>query len=657
MDCFQNMLLITINKLSIVKKYLLFLIIYGFIFFVQSASAQYTLNGSATQNNCHCYTLTPDIQTKSGSVWNNNKIDLTQSFSFTYNVFLGCNDANGADGIAFVLQPISTSVGSSGEGLGFAGIVPSIGVTLDTYQNTVNADPVYDHIAIQINGDLNHASANNLVGPVPISALSDNVEDCNWHILKVKWDAPLKKYEVYFDGDLRLSLIKDIVTDIFKGDPLVFWGFTGATGGSTNLQKFCTTLDPSFYLIPDQKKCIGEKISFYDSSLSFGPIIKRYWNFGDRSPIDSVNINPVHTYSVAKDYIASITITGVDGCTEVSNKTIRIGTKPIADFIANNHCEGKAIIFTDSSHTIVGTINNWYWNLGNGNTSLQQSPSVTYPNAGSKTISLAVKSIEGCISDTVFKTIYIDPKPIIDLNFSDACKNSLVNFKGINISGNFAQWNWNFGDGSAGTGVTTQHVYSKTGNFPVTLFAVEQNGCISDTLKKIINIYGTNAYAGSDTIAAPLQPIQLHASGGLSYQWTPSTGLNNPNIADPVAILTQSQTYILKIFTPEGCETYDTLTIKVFKGPDIYVPSAFSPNNDGRNDVLLAIPVGIIQFNFLKVYNRWGQEIFNTPDFKKGWNGRFLNIDQPAGIYLWITSGIDFNGKIISRKGTVMLIK
>ena len=87
------------------------------------------------------------------------------------------------------------------------------------------------------------------------------------------------------------------------------------------------------------------------------------------------------------------------------------------------------------------------------------------------------------------------------------------------------------------------------------------------------------------------------------------------------------------------------------------MPSAFSPNNDGRNDVLLAIPVGIIKFNFLKVYNRWGQEIFNTPDFKKGWNGRFLNIDQPAGIYLWITSGIDFNGKIISRKGTVMLIK
>ena len=94
-----------------------------FLFFfttllIKQSEAQYTVNGNATKDNCNCYTLTNTAAFQSGSVWNNNKIDLTQSFNFTFDVFLGCSDA-GADGIAFVLQPISTSVGTSGSGMGF----------------------------------------------------------------------------------------------------------------------------------------------------------------------------------------------------------------------------------------------------------------------------------------------------------------------------------------------------------------------------------------------------------------------------------------------------------------------------------------------------------------------------------------------------------
>lgn len=632
-------------------------IVIAFIFIFKTASAQYTLNGSATQDNCHCYTLTPNSFTKSGSVWNNNKIDLTQSFTFTFNVYLGCNDSTGADGIVFVLQPISTSVGTTGGGLGYEGVSPSVGITLDTWQNTINNDPYYDHLAIQLNGDINHNSANNVAGPVTISAVSDNVEDCNWHILKISWDASAKKYQVYFDGALRLTVIKDFVTDVFNGDPKVFWGFTGSTGGSANLQQFCTTLSPSFYLSPSQKRCIGENITFYDSSMSFGSIVKRYWNFGDGSPIDSVDINPVHTYSAAKDYTVTLTIIGADGCTEVNTQTVRIGSKPVAAFDANNSCAGSLVLFKDSSYTSFGMLNNWYWNLADGNTSLQQNPSVTYTIPGNKIISLSVKSAEGCVSDTTYKTITISAKPIADMSFANSCVNAIVNFTGIPFSGNIIQWKWNFGDGTTGSGNTTQHIYSRTGNYIVSLYAIEQNGCISDTLRKIINIYGTSANAGNDTIAAPLQPIQLNAVGGLSYQWMPSTGLNNANIADPIAILSQDQIYVLKAFTPEGCETYDTLSIKIYKGPEIYVPTAFSPNNDGLNDVFKVVPIGISTFNYFKIYNRWGQQIFFTTDYRKGWDGRYKSIDQPSGVYIWMVSGIDFNGNTISHKGTVMLLR
>src|SRR5436190_23836734 len=95
------------------------LILPFFIFLSQNLFAQYTINGSASQDACNSYTLTPNASGKTGSVWNNNKINLTQSFDFKFDVFLGSGDSPGADGIAFVLQPISTSVGSPGSGLGY----------------------------------------------------------------------------------------------------------------------------------------------------------------------------------------------------------------------------------------------------------------------------------------------------------------------------------------------------------------------------------------------------------------------------------------------------------------------------------------------------------------------------------------------------------
>lgn len=631
---------------------IIFLLIHSSIF------GQYTLNGSATKDNCHCYTLTQEALFNTGSVWNNNKIDLTQSFEFTFNVYLGCIDENGADGIAFVLQPISTSIGVAGSGLGFQGITPSFGITLDTWQNTIDNDPAYDHLAMQVNGVLDHNTSNNLAGPVPISATSDNVEDCNWHILKLSWNAGSHQFDVYFDNALRLTRVADLVNDIFGGHPLVFWGFTGSTGGSVNVQKFCTSLDPVFTFLPDQKRCIGESITFRDASVSFGPILKRVWDFGDGSPLDSINLNPVHSYAVAKDYQVSLTITGADGCVEVNSQTLRIGSKPVAKITVGNTCQESKVLFRDSSSAAVGTINNWYWDLGNGILAFVKDPETSYSTEGTKTIRLAVKSLEGCASDTVSKDITIIPRPLIDMKFEDTCTGSNVSFIGIdNSTAILSQWNWNFGDGTSGSGITTSHIYDKAGNFPVQLYAVATNGCISDTLEKSINIFSTDAFAGSDLVAAGGQPVQLHATGGFLYQWTPSTGLSDPDISDPIAILGSDQTYYLKAFTPQGCETYDTITIKIYKGPEIYVPNAFSPNHDGLNDVFKAFPVGIVTFSYLKIYNRWGQQMFSTTDPKTGWDGKYMGRDQPAGVYVWIVAGTDYRGNVLNRRGTVVLVK
>jgi gliding motility-associated-like protein len=87
------------------------------------------------------------------------------------------------------------------------------------------------------------------------------------------------------------------------------------------------------------------------------------------------------------------------------------------------------------------------------------------------------------------------------------------------------------------------------------------------------------------------------------------------------------------------------------------VPSAFTSGNDGRNDVLKAVPVGIKKFKSFIVYNRWGSQVFYTTDPNKGWDGKLHGIIQSTGVYVWTAEGIDVKGKVIKRKGTVTLIQ
>ncbi len=250
--------------------------------FCQNLFAQYTLNGNATRDACNEYTLTAAVNWQGGSVWNNIKIDLTQSFDFNFDVLLGSNNSPGADGIAFVLQPVSTSVGSSGGGMGYEGITPAVGVIIDTYENGNNNDPAFDHIAVQLNGDISHTTVNNIAGPVTALNGNDNIEDGNWHSLRIVWNASSKTLTAAVDGSLRLSVVKDFVTDVFSGDPFVNWGFTGATGGENNLQKFKIALNPAFNFSANQKKMYkytGNILRFNHFLYAHCKILLGFWRW------------------------------------------------------------------------------------------------------------------------------------------------------------------------------------------------------------------------------------------------------------------------------------------------------------------------------------------------------------------------------------------
>jgi len=626
--------------------------------------SQYILNGAATQNTCNCYTLTPAQFTQAGSVWNGNKINLNNPFDFWFNVYLGCLDANGADGIVFILQPISTSIGSTGGGMGFSGISPSIGIALDTWQNLEYNDPVYDHISIQANGNVTHGT--DLAGPIQASSSTDNIEDCQWHTLRITWDPATQWLRTYFDNVLRLETQVNLISTIFNNDPNVYWGFTAATGGATNLQQFCTALNPIFTTnAQNDAICFGTPVSFIESSISFAPIQSWSWDFGDGTT-SSLRNPPPHNYAAPGVYDVKLVIKGLDGCTsDTLKKQVTVASKPVANFQIFDTCINKPVRVIDQSSNQVGSIAQWTWIVDGLVASTNPQPALSALTSGPHVVKLVVRSNIGCESDTVTKTFMANPAPVVNITAADGCINDPINFIGAQTDNqtSITQWNWNFGDGGNSQTQNPVHTYSLNGNITVSLNALASNGCISADVTKNINIGDVYAVASNDTIVLPNLsfPVHVNYSGSFngtpSFLWTPSTGLSDPFAQNPTVTLQDDISYIVKVIAPQGCEALDTVNIRVFKGSAVYVPTGFTPNGDGRNDYLRGLYVGIKKVHYFRVYNRWGQEIFSTTSLTEGWDGTIRGVKQQTGTYVWMLKAEDIAGKVYEMKGTSTLIR
>ncbi|MBL7750320.1 MAG: gliding motility-associated C-terminal domain-containing protein [Chitinophagaceae bacterium] len=195
------------------------------------------------------------------------------------------------------------------------------------------------------------------------------------------------------------------------------------------------------------------------------------------------------------------------------------------------------------------------------------------------------------------------------------------------------------------------------------LTSFENNGCPKpgrDTVQ-VIMLPKVNAFAGRDTAIVVGQPLQLRASGGETYFWYPPTGLNNVAIADPIAQhdgSIDSIRYWVRVIDEAGCLDSATLLVKIFKvNPQIFVPSAFTPNGDGLNDLVRPLAVGIEKIEYFRIYNRWGQLVFTTTINGEGWDGKINGRDQGTNTFVWLVKAIDYLGKPVFQKGTVTLIK
>ena len=350
--------MILIKKMSRIKN----IVQIFFILFCIQLNAQLmpSLIGDATDIGGDCFEITQNLNSQSGAVWSGTAIDVTEDFVVEFRGFFGTNDANGADGITFIIKNTQTpEIGNLGGGMGYEGVGNSLAVEFDTWQNNDLSDPFFDHLAIVSQGNNNHTAGTNLAGPVQASPTSTNVEDGVEHIIRIEWTAATTTLEVYFDCSLRLSYTGDIVNNLFNGVTQAYFGFTGSTGGATNLQRVCFDY-VSFansLAFGDEIICDGESINSVDSTITGATSYSWTPTTGVSDPTLP---NPVFTPTTTTTYTVEIS----NSCADIIQESFTITVEPsptanpiaditVCDDVTNDGVE--EFDFTTLNATILGT--------------------------------------------------------------------------------------------------------------------------------------------------------------------------------------------------------------------------------------------------------------------------------------------------------------
>ena len=311
-----------------------------------------------------------------------------------------------------------------------------------------------------------------------------------------------------------------------------------------------------------------------------------------------------------------------------------------------------------------GSITNWIWKNDGAVFSIIQNAIANFP-AGLYNIQLTVSSDRGCWSEPTTASFLRYGKPQADFSISGICSNNLTQFNASTISpgygnSNIVNWNWDFGNNQTGSTQDPSLVYNAAGYYDVKL-TYHADNCTVMTNSVVRRIYIGDALPAMkyyNVVASEGEQFVLYGGGdGVSYTWSPPTGLMSPNNRVTTGSLQQSQLYNVQVVNSYGCVRTDSVQVIILSDCKIYVPTGFTPNQDGLNDKF-RIYVGCLKaLTRFTIYNRWGQVIFTTKNGSDSWNGKYKGVDQPGGSYVWIAEGEYKSGKKFSEKGTFTLIR
>lgn len=362
--------------------------------------------------------------------------------------------------------------------------------------------------------------------------------------------------------------------------------------------------------------------------------------------------SPAFNNLQAGDY--SVVVKDVNGCT--SSQLMSVGLNNNLTLTTGNDisiCEGKNGSLPATSN---GRVFTWSPSVSLNNSSLL-NPTAS-PVTATKYFITATFGV--CIKkDSV--TVLVNPAPV-----AKAVKDTIICFgQSVQLSGSGGSfYSWTPATYLDNPDIAEPLATKPLQSITYDLYVTDAIGCTSlqPSLVTISVTPPAKVFAGNDTSIVMNEPFQLmvldiNNSGFVEFNWSPSYGLNNITSKKPIAVLDREITYTVTAATEAGCQGSDEIKIKVYRGPEIYVPNAFTPNNDGRNDILKVIPVGIKEFRHFVVYNRWGQQVFFTSNPTNGWDGNFRNAPQDTNTFVWKAEGIDSKGTLIKKTGTATLIR
>lgn len=330
-----------------------------------------------------------------------------------------------------------------------------------------------------------------------------------------------------------------------------------------------------------------------------------------------------------------------------------------------NNCSdtlGFSVPITNNS--VAGFTSTFLWTFSDGTDTVTNTRDVffhQFPDTGVYRVKLVVNPGLPCTDSTTGR---INNYPGLRAGFTidGLCRENPVYFNDTSSYryGRITSRKWDFG--VPNTRLDTSQAQNPVYKFPkgevytVRLMLQTNRGCDAEVTKNV-RLYEVNPFAGNDTILARGETLKFQASGGDTYAWWPPTGLSDANIRDPLLRWNNEIDFVLRVSNQQGCVGYDSINVKYYTGPAFYIPNAFTPNGDGTNDYFRFIPVGIKEYHFFRIFNRWGELMHSSLDFRKGWDGYFKGRPAAIDTYLWILEGVDMNGRKLFKKGTVTLLR
>jgi gliding motility-associated-like protein len=421
----------------------------------------------------------------------------------------------------------------------------------------------------------------------------------------------------------------------------------------------------------DSSGCVPLDVLFKDTVHN----AKLYvWSFGDNTADTTTTAFQVlHTYIKTGNYVVRLIAIDSSTCNiaDTAYLNIRVRTdRAIVDFDIQKEqpCQSLNYQFTNISTPPFGKpfqSGSFTWNFGDGTTAPGSSPIAhTYANSGAYQVQLILSDTNYCnYPDTATKTLRVSPFVKAQFEVPDGCAPYNAVFNNTSLAG--ISFLWAFGDGGTSTDINPVYTYTDTGSYTITLLAVDSNTCnFRDSTTKTIHVYPkpTADFSSNPVPAVYNTPTIFSNSsfGAIRYVWLFGDGDSTvKNSADTVVHQYQETNTFnacLIAINQFGCADTTCHAVESLINPLLDVPNAFTPGRFGQNSIVMVKGFGIASMDW-KIYNRWGQVVFESNNPFIGWDGTFNGTTQPIGVYAYTLEATFFDGTKTRKKGDITLIR